>query len=150
MISITVPWNVATRRMAIFSPLSGRLAIRKQSLELSIPRAYCLTYDAQSMKLLLRNRRTAIVSRVKMGLLPSQLLVPGKFCWVVMQVSGSSGTGYMDPELCHTGRIVLSKRMLWDLTSVKLVIGPQLLPHIHTQKPNSPTLYLPLEDGKNC
>lgn len=96
----------------------------------------------RAWKLLLRNRTKAIVSR------PSQLLVPGKFCWVVMQVSGSSGTGYMDPELCHTGRIVLSKRMLWDLTSVKLVIGPQLLPQ--KKKSNSPTLYLLVEDGKNC
>ena len=82
-----------------------------------------------------------------MGLLPSQLLVPGKFCWLVMQVSGSSGTGYIGPELCHTGRIVLSKRMLWGLTSVKLVMGPQLLPQ---KIPSSPTLYLPVENVKNC
>lgn len=128
MISRTIPWNRATRRMAIFPTIwkLGHQVAVLETLNSKRTRPYLRCTDHETFDP--RNKRKPIISRVRKVLLPSQQLVPGKFCWAVTQVSGSSGTGYVDPELCHTVRIALTKCMSWDLTPMKLVIGPWLLP----------------------
>lgn len=53
---------------------------------------------------------------------------PRMILWAGIQVSGSSGTGYVDSELCHTVRIALAKWTSWTLTPMKLVMDSWPLP----------------------
>ena len=54
-----------------------------------------------------------------------------------MQVSGSSGPGYMDPELGHTGRIVLAD----DVMGLDISESSDWSSAAATENSDSPTLY---------